>query len=1540
MSPTLAADTGLVRISGPYGPVGAGFVVDDTHIVTCAHVINAALDLDLRAAERPQTLAGVEVHVRVARTWARVEVALDPDGWAPLTDDHRGDVAVLTMTPGRPADAGVVPLQRPDPAEDRLFRCQGFPTGTLMAAGGRIRAGTTIGEEWVQVEDDKQPGRALSAGFSGAPIWELSRAAVVGMATACDSADPEAKIGAMLPSPLLPDYWPPAAYLVPSRLAQDPKFDSYWDPRARGVENAGVPGTFFTGRRRALTELVAWLVADPDPGDNVRVITGGPGSGKSAVLARLVTASDPGYRHRQESDWDDKDPGRDLPAGAIDTAVYARGLDHVRIVQALATGLLDHATSDPDTLVTRLAAAGRPVSVVVDGLDEAADPIQAAGALRGLAQDTADLGVRLLIGTRPGAQQRFLQALGSGAAHPLDLDHPTYLDRTDLAGYVRRRLLLEGVPPDRRLVRDTPYRGQETLAERAAEAVAARAYPSFLIAALTAVALVRSTRVVDPAEEGWDRFPITVADAMAEYLDRFGADRDRVRDLLRPLAYAYGAGLSPDGLWAKLATGLAARPGRSYTVDDVGWLLDTAGDYLLEATTDTNRSRGLSYRLYHQALIDHIRDCDRTRPVPVEDEIYRQLLDTVHTLDGARDWPRAHPYLRIHLIGHAAATAHLDDLIDDHEFLQVADPATARQVVESIPAGHPNRAVYLSKLGVALRTRFERTGDFRDLDGAVDIARQVVESTPAGHPDRAVYLSDLGVALRTRFQHRGRVEDLDGAVDASQEAIEITTAGHPNRAVYLSNRGIVLRTRFERNGGFEDLDRAVDIARQVVESIPAGHPNHIMYLSNLGVALRTRFERTGRFEDLDRAVDIARQVMESTPAGHPNRIMYLSNLGVALRTQFERTGRFEDLDRAVDIARQVMESTPAEHPDRAVYLSDLGVALRTRFQHRGWVEDVDGAVDASKEALEITTHGHPNRALYLSNLGIVLRTRFERNGRVEDLDWAVELFRAATTEVSAPVDVRTTTAREWGRSAALAGQWTEAVEGFGTALDLALDLVGLVASPELARSDREFRLSQLTGLGSEAAAVCVQAGQPGRAAEMFEQGQGILFSQVLGVRSDLTDLERVNPELAEQFARWRDALDGPDPHPPEIPTKPGAPWMTAARRRVAAAEFERILSEIRTMPGFERFLAPPEVEDLLRAAAGGAVVLLNIAPLRSDALILTTRGVEVVPLGGVDPGAVAEQTSTFLDALTQVHDPAASAAIRTRAEAILGGVLGWMWDRITGPVLNHLGYTTPPEIAPWPRVWWCPSGALSLLPIYAAGHHDLAAGASDAVIDRVISSSIPTVNALLHARQTPPPAGEPRVLVVAMPHTPGRPDLPGAAQEAAALEHLLSGRVDVLGLPGTAPATYDTVTAALRHHAWVHFSCHSESDPTDPSASRLLLADYPLSVADLSAARIEDADLAFLSASTTARTGLTRLDEPIHLAAACQLAGYRHVVASLWPIADHDTARLTERFYTHLTTSATTTDAAAALHHATRRLRGNDNRVRPSHWAAYTHTGR
>jgi CHAT domain-containing protein len=223
-----------------------------------------------------------------------------------------------------------------------------------------------------------------------------------------------------------------------------------------------------------------------------------------------------------------------------------------------------------------------------------------------------------------------------------------------------------------------------------------------------------------------------------------------------------------------------------------------------------------------------------------------------------------------------------------------------------------------------------------------------------------------------------------------------------------------------------------------------------------------------------------------------------------------------------------------------------------------------------------------------------------------------------------------------------------------------------------------------------------------------------------------------------------------------------------------------------------------------------------------------------------------------------------------------------LWDKITGPVLEHLGYTAmPSEASKWPRVWWCPSGPLSLLPWHATGHHDTRSGPQpETVIDRVISSTIPAVRSLLHAHRRPPPQGDGRMLVVAASN------IAGAAHEADTLRHWFAGRLDVLGLPGTPTATRNAVLAALSDHTCVHFACHYVRNPANPSASYLGFGDNQteqITVMDLTHLRLDGAELAFLSTSETSSTVGAIPDEPIHLAAAaCQLAGYRHVIGTLW----------------------------------------------------------
>ena len=252
----------------------------------------------------------------------------------------------------------------------------------------------------------------------------------------------------------------------------------------------------------------------------------------------------------------------------------------------------------------------------MDALDEADNPRALAQALRQLANDAADAGVRLLVGTRAGgADRRLITSLGLSARgdHPalIDLDTPTYLSRHDLAEYVRRRLLLTDIPPIPGRP-DTPYRGRETLAGQVADAVADAAYPAFLIGQLVSRALVLRSQPISPSDPGWQngfprRSPRRWTSTSPTSATK--SEHDRVEDLLRPLAYARGDGLPLDdaGLWPRLATALA-RPGRSYTLSDIATLLDTAADYLIETVIT---GQAAYYRLYHQALSDRLRERDR-----------------------------------------------------------------------------------------------------------------------------------------------------------------------------------------------------------------------------------------------------------------------------------------------------------------------------------------------------------------------------------------------------------------------------------------------------------------------------------------------------------------------------------------------------------------------------------------------------------------------------------------------------------------------------------------------------------------------------------------------------------------------------------------------------------------------------------------------------------------------------------------------------------------------------------------------------------------
>jgi len=869
--------------------------------------------------------------------------------------------------------------------------------------------------------------------------------------------------------------------------------------------------------------------------------------------------------------------------------------------------------------------------------------------------------------------------------------------------------------------------------------------------------------------------------------------------------------------------------------------------------------------------------------------------------------------------------------------------------VRGTAAGDPDLASRHSNLGLALQARFKATGDPADLDAAIDATRTAVDAVPAGHPDRPKFLSNLGIQLRDRSWRTGDPGDLDAAVDAIRASTEATPAADPDRVVMLSNLGMALQARFERNGVLADLDAAVDASRTAAYAAPAGHPGRAGMLANLGIGLRLRFERSGVAEDLDEAVAAGRAAVAAVPPGHADRAVFLSDLGNAYVARFRHSGLPGDLDAAVKATAEAAAALPDGHPSRAACLSNLASALGARFERDGVPADLDAAVDASLAAADATPAGHPNKVGYLVNLATALRARFQRGGESSDRDTALAAFTEAAAIASGAPSTRI--------QAAYAGATFIAASDPGQASDLletAVLLLPLLTPRYLDRSDQQYVLGGYAGVAGDAAALALADTRDGsggplaaaRALRLLEAGRALLLSQAYETRSDLTDLRRDHPGLAERFARLRNRLNRPPgagPGGPEPLGRGGQP----EDRRLLARQLDETLAEIRGLDGFATFALPPGTAELYAQAAEGPVVTFNISQYRSDALLLTRDAVTSIALPGLTRQAVTERVTAFHRAVGFTTDGSSNLSARLDAQQAIGDILEWLWDNAAGPVLHALGYDDPAGGDMAPRVWWAPGGLLSLLPLHAAGRHGSDAAAS--VLDRVVSSYTPTIRALRYARQQAAGPGEPgSALIVGVASVPGSPeaDLPDVPEEITRVSGLLPDPVILASDtdPGSLP-TRENVFTCLPRCSVAHFACHALSDPGDPSGSMLFLPDHeaaPLNVASLSTVSHDRLRLVYLSACSTAQVPDARLlDEAIHLTSAFQLAGSRHVIGTLWRIDSEAAIDVAAGFYHELRTQAGTLEtgrAARALHQVV--LVTRDARPRaPSLWAAYLHAG-
>ncbi|EMF56541.1 MULTISPECIES: trypsin-like peptidase domain-containing protein [Streptomyces] len=257
----------VARVIGPDGAVaGAGFLVADDLLVTCAHVVAGAgtgeqgvLWLDFPQARGAPEAYGTVVHR------GRNEPAAE-------------DVAIVRLS-APPPGTSPLPLARADGCRGHRVRSFGFP-GQAVPGGhygeghaGEILSPHSGSEALLQVACAND----LTQGFSGGPVWDDTVEAVIGMVTRITRPDPHQRgtgIAYATPAGRLRQLWPDLAVraVCPYRGLQ-----------AFGAEHAG----WFHGRAGAVRMILDRMAAVPD----ALLLLGPSGAGKSSLVqAGLVPA--------------------------------------------------------------------------------------------------------------------------------------------------------------------------------------------------------------------------------------------------------------------------------------------------------------------------------------------------------------------------------------------------------------------------------------------------------------------------------------------------------------------------------------------------------------------------------------------------------------------------------------------------------------------------------------------------------------------------------------------------------------------------------------------------------------------------------------------------------------------------------------------------------------------------------------------------------------------------------------------------------------------------------------------------------------------------------------------------------------------------------------------------------------------------------------------------------------------------------------------------------------------------------------------------
>jgi CHAT domain-containing protein len=646
------------------------------------------------------------------------------------------------------------------------------------------------------------------------------------------------------------------------------------------------------------------------------------------------------------------------------------------------------------------------------------------------------------------------------------------------------------------------------------------------------------------------------------------------------------------------------------------------------------------------------------------------------------------------------------------------------------------------------------------------------------------------------------------------------------------------------------------------------------------------------------------------------------------------------IDEAIKKGRSIAASS-----HKASVFNIFCELLYNAFVRTNEIKYLNESIRTHREMFDSSTLKQAERLRTLPRLSRSFIARFQAfpSYRTQDVDEALELISKCVNNSLVYLPDRLWVACMWA-------DFTRSIRhpSVSSAYDTALSLLQdtLHFSPTLQLKHTNLAMDDVTYcLPLDYASYRVDQNQLEEAIETLESGRALLWSEMRHLRVSIDPLLEVDPDLGREFAAVNRSLEELTKSVP--PSHKLSPDDGAADNLRAVDSFGRLLlkqrnllkerfkliSQIRSLPGFDGFLVSPPFDTLRSAASSGPVIIINHSRWRSDILILLH---DMPPSLIPTPHDFYDRATAFKDKL--LDSRCKHGLDSTDYDNTLAYVLAELYNLVGQPVIDRLRQLQVPEQS---RVWWCPTSVFGSLPLHAMGPIPSDDGEPRYLLDLYICSYTPTLDALIQSRHQNTgsrSSDRPSVLLVAQ-LDPSLPTVGGEIQVFRALNKA----TDVSSLVSEA-ATPTAVIDSLHHHQFVHFACHGTLEAGKPfEVGFELHGGARLTILDIVRAHLPAAEFAFLSACHTAEvTEGSIMDEGLHLAAAVQYCGFRSVVGTMWAMADIDGRDLAKYFYKELFSDSRGMPyherSAKALQFAVKKLRKKRG-ITLERWVNFVHYG-